>query len=649
MGYPAREQAHSFTAEITMPSMNRFIAALMMLIVATASMLSDPRAAHAADAHSYAQPERVRIESIALDLNADFDAKILSGTAELTLNWRDDDARELVLDTRDLAIATVEARDDKGNWHEVEHALADRDPILGQKLTIPIGDTQPAAVRIRYHTAPTASGLQWLTKEQTLGKQAPFMFSQSQAIHARSWVPLQDTPAVRFTYTANLKVPKNLLALMSAENPQSTNTNGRYHFEMKQPIPSYLMAIAIGRLKFEAISERAGVYAEPERVKAAVAEFTDTEKMIEATETLYGAYRWGRYDLLILPPSFPYGGMENPRLSFITPTVIAGDKSLVALIAHELAHSWSGNLVTNDSWDSFWLNEGFTSYVENRIIESLYGRERADMEFVLDTRNLLRDFRELPVESNLQRLTPKLSGLDPDEIYTTTAYTKGSWFLKFLERRVGRAALDKFLRGYFERFAFQSIDTATFLRYLDSELLAEHADKVTAAQVDAWLNKPGIPDFAPAYETKAFAKIDSAREALLADEIVAKELLGNDWTTQEWLYFLNALPKQIDAEKLKALDEAFHLTQTRNSEIAFAWFMIGIRNGYAPIKPALERFLLEVGRRKFVVPLYRALAEREADRDWALNIFARAKSGYHPITTGSVEEALHEKREKADS
>lgn len=613
-------------------------------LVSTASLLLlavliSP-AVQALDAHSYAQPDRVRVESIALDLRADFDAKTLAGTAELNLDWRDDSAREIVLDTRDLTIAAVQARDSDGEWRDADHELAERDPVLGQKLTIRTGETQPASVRIRYRTAPTASGLQWLTKEQTLGKKSPFMFSQSQAIHARSWVPLQDTPAVRFTYTASLQVPKSLLALMSAENPQSLNADGRYRFEMKQPIPSYLMAIAIGRLEFKAIGDRAGVYAEPERLDASVAEFADTEKMIEATEKLYGPYRWGRYDLLILPPSFPYGGMENPRLSFITPTVIAGDKSLVALIAHELAHSWSGNLVTNDSWDSFWLNEGFTSYVENRIVESLYGNERADMEFVLDTRNLRRDFRDLPVDANLQRLTPKLSGLDPDEVYTTTAYTKGSWFLKFLERRVGRPALDAFLRTYFDHFAFQSIDTATFRRYLDSELLSDHQGKVTAAQVDAWLDEPGIPDFAPAYQVEAFAAIDNARTSFLDGGTDAADLPGKTWSTQEWLYFLNALPERLNAEKLVALDAAFRLTRTHNSEIAFAWFMIGIRNGYAPIKPALERFLLDVGRRKFVVPLYRALAARDADRDWALDVFARAKAGYHPITTGSVEEVF---------
>ncbi len=594
-----------------------------------------------ADPHSYAEPDKVTIRSLALDLRADFDARTLDGSAELTLDWHDPATRTLALDTRELSISAVEIAAAEGDeWQATTFDLAAADAILGQKLSIAVPEAQPARVRIRYSTAPSASGLQWLGKEQTLGKQEPFMFSQSQAIHARSWVPLQDTPAVRYTYTAKLQVPKTLLALMSAENPQQLNADGRYAFRMEQPIPSYLMAIAIGRLDFKAISERAGVYAEPERLDAAVNEFADTERMIQVTEKLYGDYRWGRYDLLILPPSFPYGGMENPRLSFITPTVIAGDRSLVALIAHELAHSWSGNLVTNNSWDSFWLNEGFTSYVENRIVEELYGADRAEMEFVLDTRSLRRDFRELPVDENLQRLNQRTTGLDPDAIYTTTSYTKGSWFLKYLERAVGRPALDRFLRGYFDHFAFKSIDTPTFRAWMDAELVAKNEGKINTAEVDAWINEPGIPAFAPAYESQAFARVDVARNAFQVGTTAATELPGKDWNTHEWLYFLNGLPTTLDGDKLQALDQAFDLTASRNSEIAFAWFQIGIRNGYAPIKPALEKFLVEIGRRKFVVPLYRSLAAREQDREWAREVFAKARPGYHPITTASVEEVF---------
>ncbi len=621
------------------PSFRHTLIASLLGIAGTVIAALPARAANT-DPHSYAQPDVVRVRHIDLDLSADFDARVLHGHADLQLDWQDRSARELRLDTRELTIEKVEVSRNGRRWREAAFKLADADAILGQQLSIAVERQQPKIVRVHYRTAPTASGLQWLDAVQTLGKAQPFMFSQSQAIHARSWVPLQDTPAVRFTYAARLAVPPGLLALMSAENPQQPSEDGRYRFRMSQPIPSYLMAIAVGRLAFEAISERAGVYAEPERLAASVHEFADTERMIGVAESLYGDYRWGRYDLLILPPSFPYGGMENPRLSFITPTVIAGDRSLVALIAHELAHSWSGNLVTNDNWNEFWLNEGFTSYVENRIIEALFGAERANMEFVLDTRGLADDFRSLPVSEDLQRLRPDISRLDPDAVYTTTAYTKGSWFLKYLERRVGRERLDAFLRGYFDHYAFKSIGTDTFLDYLQANLLAQAGDAVPAAELQAWLNEPGIPDFAPVYEAKAFAAIDAARVAFLSGERSAADLPGKEWNTHEWLYFLDGLPQEVDGDRLAALDEAFTLTRTGNSEIAFAWFQIGIRNGYAVIRPQLERFLTEVGRRKFVVPLYRSLAARDADRDWAKSVFDKARTGYHPITTGSVEEVF---------
>ena len=305
------------------------------------------------DEHSYAQPDKVRITDIALDLAVNFDAKTLSGSATYTLNWVDKAATQLVLDTRDLTISKAEGLAADGTWSELKFALSDKDKVLGSALTIET-PTRPAKVRVSYVTSPEASGLQWLAPSMTEGGKQPFMFSQSQQIHARSWVPLQDTPQVRFTYSAHVTAPKDAMVLMSADNDPNAVRDGDYSFKMPQKIPSYLLAIAAGDLVFKPISARSGVWAEPTMVNKAEHEFEDTEKMITTAEGLYGPYRWGRYDLLVLPPTFPYGGMENPRLTFATPTVIVGDKSLVSLVAHELAHSWSGNLVTfatdKDSW-----------------------------------------------------------------------------------------------------------------------------------------------------------------------------------------------------------------------------------------------------------------------------------------------------------
>ena len=593
------------------------------------------------DEHSWAQPKAVRISAIDLDLRVDFAARTLAGEAVHTLAWADPSATgaaELVLDTRDLAIERVHARQGDGRWQRVEFTLAERDAIFGSKLTIAL-PMRADAVRIRYRTSPEASGLQWMTPAMTAGGKQPLLFSQSQAIHARSWVPLQDTPGVRFTYTARIRTAPGLMALMSADNDPAAEADGDYRFTMAQPIPSYLLAIAVGDFRFQAISARAGVWAEAPVLERAAAEFADTEKMIAATEALYGPYRWERYDLLILPASFPFGGMENPRLSFITPTVIVGDKSLVSLIAHELAHSWSGNLVTNASWKDMWLNEGFTSYVENRIVEAVYGREQADMEDVVSQAGLRATLAELPPSQQALALPPS-PGRDPDEALTDVAYIKGQWFLAFLEQRYGREAFDPFLRQWFDEHAFKSVTTDDFLAFLRRELIAKHPGKLTEAELAAWIAGPGLPETAVPATSARLAAVDAAREDWLQRRTAAADLDTARWITQEWVHFLEGLPADIDATRLLELDGAFRFTGTPNGEIAQRWYPITVRAGYFEARPALAQFLRKVGRRKLVLPTYVALAETPDGLAFARQVLQQASAGYHPITRGSVQAAL---------
>jgi len=596
------------------------------------------------DEHSYAEPTKVLVKDIALDLTVDFDKKILDGNANLSLEWAPSKQKhirtnwQLVLDTRDLAIKKIEGSTGRMAWQPLKYNLAPRDAIFGSKLTISMSQAYKN-VRITYATSPQASGLQWLDAPLTAGKKQPFMFSQSQSIHARSWVPLQDTPGVRFTYSAHIKTPKNAMALMSANNAPDAIRDGDYSFRMPQPISSYLLAISAGDLVFEPISNRVGVWAEPLVVKKAAWEFADTEKMIVETEKMFGPYRWERYDILVLPASFPFGGMENPRLTFATPTIIVGDRSQTSLIAHELAHSWSGNLVTNSSWKDMWLNEGFTTYVQGRIVEAVYGKELADMEDVIGEFDARAEVESLKPEMQLLAL-PAMPGLDPDEASSDIAYEKGQWFLTFLEQRYGRDLFDPFLRSWFDEHAFKTATTNDFVAFYKKRLPNKKPSAVTEKEFNTWVYEPGIPTFAKATVSSRFTAVDAARESWLAGKLAAKKIPAQKWSTQEWTHFLGNLPKTLPVAKLKELDKAFKLTGTPNGEIAMRWYPITIRSGYANARPAIAAFLQKVGRRKLIIPSYTALTETKDGLAFARNVFASARPGYHPITIGTVESLL---------
>ncbi|MGJ4804941.1 leukotriene A4 hydrolase C-terminal domain-containing protein [Luteimonas sp. SDU82] len=603
-----------------------------------------PAAMADTDEHSFAEPAKVVIDDLALDLALDFDARTLSGTATYTLEWKDDGATQLVLDTRDLAIAKAEAEVD-GAWQPLQFELAEADGSLGSRLTIQ-APQRPQKLRVSYRTSPDASGLQWLEPGMTAGGQLPFMFSQSQQIHARSWVPLQDTPQVRYTYSARVTTRPDVMVLMSADNDPAAARDGEYSFTMPQPIPSYLMAIAAGDLVFKPISARSGVWAEPSMVERATVEFADTEKMIVATEALYGPYRWERYDLLVLPPSFPFGGMENPRLSFITPTVIVGDKSLVSLIAHELAHSWSGNLVTFSSAKHGWLNEGMTSYVENRIVEALYGEEFSDMEWVISREALKRDIGGMPEATQALAIRPG-TPLDADDALSQVSYDKGAWFLQFLEERYGREVFDPFLRGYFDHFAFQSIATETFLEYARQHLFDAHPGVVTETELDAWIYGPGIPADAPQVLSPRMGIVDSARLGWRGSKQLPPTQITSQWSTQEWLHFLEGMPATLPVAELEQLDRAYRFTGTANGEIAMRWYPLAIRSGYAQANDAIVEFVRGIGRRKLIIPVYEALVETPEGLALARAAFEQARPGYHPITTASVEKVIAQARPAA--
>jgi leukotriene-A4 hydrolase len=586
------------------------------------------------DVHSYAEPTKAVARHLDLDIAVNFDSKTISGTASYNINNLAK-GNEIIFDTRGLQIEKVYLGDNK---EETTFRLGETDKVLGQPLYVTIKpDTK--RVTIQYKTSPDAAALQWLNPQQTAGKKYPFLFTQSQAILARTWIPIQDSPGIRITYNAKVQVPKELMAVMSAENPMQKNATGVYNFEMKQQIPSYLMALSVGDMVFREVGPQTGIYAEPATIEAAAYEFAEMDKMLVAAEKIYGKYRWDRYDLLVLPPSFPFGGMENPRLTFVTPTVLAKDRSLTSLIAHELAHSWSGNLVTNATWNDFWLNEGFTVYFERRIMEELYGKPYADMLAVLGYQDLTNTIEELGADSEDTRLKLDLEGRDPDEGLTDIAYEKGNLFLRHIEMAVGRERFDEFVNKYFNTFAFQSTDTDKFLDFLRKELIKGNEELAEKINIEGWVFSPGLPENHVKPTSERFAQVEETYKAWKNGKPAA-QLNTKDWSSHEWLHFIRMLPEQMSQQQMQDLDKAFNFTNSGNSEVLAAWFIHAINNNYSTADKALETFLTNVGRRKFLVPIYKALAATPEGKKKALAIYAKARPNYHAVSTVTLDEML---------
>ncbi|MCH8554750.1 MAG: M1 family metallopeptidase [Schleiferiaceae bacterium] len=586
------------------------------------------------DPHSFSEPNGVVVKHLDLELALDFDEERITGKATWAYEVLDSAAKELVLDINGIAIDSVTYDDGS----EAAFLITEDDPLLGQRLGVmlPLLEKQP--ITIYYTTQPDAAALQWLPAATTADKSHPFLFTQSQAILARTWLPCQDSPGIRFTYKAKVAVPDGMLALMSAVNPQKKNVKNTYSFVQDIPVPAYLMALTAGNLKFQAIGKRTGVYAEPSVLAKAVAEFEDMERMLEAAEALYGPYVWGRYDVAVMPPSFPFGGMENPILTFATPTILAGDKSLVSLIAHELAHSWSGNLVTNATWNDFWLNEGFTVYFEHRIMEAIYGRDYSEMLAHLswqDLQNTITEFmKDNPKDT---RLKIDLKGRNPDDGVTAIAYDKGYFFLRLVEETVGRERFDVWLRNYFENNKFQSMDTERFVAILEDELLSP--EEVKQIGVHDWIYETGLPRNCPKPNPSRFEAVDVALQLFAAENKLPEKEKTAAWTTHEWLHFINNLPKKLKREQLAKLDNAYGFTNSGNAEILAAWFVPAIENRYKPAYPQMEKFLHEVGRRKFLMPVYRSLLANE-QKELAKSIYKTARSGYHPVAINSLDMEL---------
>ncbi len=580
----------------------------------------------ATDHHSFSKPDEAVVTHLHWDAVVDFDTRIIAATATYDIRTASD-AKRILFDAVDLDISEVRVDGQETPWQ-----VGPEQPFIGQPLSIPVSKDSKQ-VSISYSSSPDAGALLWVEGEQ------PFLFTQSQAILARTWIPCQDSPGVRFTYSAEVEVPKGTMALMSATSPTEQSPDSRYSFKMDQPIPSYLLALAVGNVEFRSVGAHTGVYAVPELIDAAEYEFGEMEQLLVAAESLYGPYAWERYDLLVLPPAFPFGGMENPRLTFATPTIIAGDRSLVALVAHELAHSWSGNLVTNSTWDDFWLNEGFTVYFEQRIMEAVYGSEISEMLATLSFQGLVDEVDEImdtnPDDTHLKL---HLQNRNPDDGMTAIAYDKGYFFLRLLEQTVGREKFDAFLKTYFQVNAFSVMDTERFIVYLKSNLLQDEA-QLEAVNLDAWIYGAGLPANCPEVRSARIERVDATLIGWESGTIATADLPWNDWVYQERYRFLSNINDATSADRMAELDATWQMTSTGNNEVLFAWLEQAVRSNYTPAYERLESFLVNIGRRKFLTPLYRGMVETD-QKPLADAIYEKARPNYHSVATGTMDELL---------
>lgn len=601
------------------------------------------------DAHSYANINEIRTKHLHLEMDVNFDSKIIYGVArhEMINNGAD----TAIFDLRNLTIQKVTIGK-KGNEQNTSYVIGqeDKDSILGAPLFVKI-DSSVQFINIYYQTNAQSAALDWLAPEQTKGKKFPYLYTQGQAILTRTWIPCQDSPSNRITYSADVKVPVELMALMSAKNPTSKSADGHYHFEMKQPIPAYLIALAVGNLQYKKLGENCGVYSEPEMIGQVAWEFQDLNAMILAAENLYGKYQWEQYDVIVLPYSFPFGGMENPRLTFANPTLLAGDRSLISVIAHELAHSWSGNLVTNATWEDFWLNEGFTVYFENRIMESMYGKEIADMLALVEFQELESEITEIhegdhPEDTYLKL---ELNGRDPDDGMTSIAYVKGAFFLKTLEQKVGREKMDEFVNSYFHDFQFRTLTTEVFEKYLNEKLLRPNKIQFNTKE---WLYGKGLPNNCIRIRSERYEDAQRLAKDFVAGKDIFKKYRKkssrnprtiqkrSDLTTQEWLAFIRELPRDLSLDQLRQLDDRFHFKSWGNAEIATEWYVLGIQANYPDIRLDMKQFLLKIGRRKFLLPIYKNLAKTPENKVWARRVFEQAKPGYHAVSRVTIADLL---------
>ncbi|KAM3963295.1 leukotriene A-4 hydrolase-like [Aphomia sociella] len=597
------------------------------------------------DPSSYSKPDLAVIKHVSLDWNVDFEKKVLDGSAVLNFEVLQN-VREVILDVRNLTIDKIELEDGS----PLQYKVSDEVPNFGSKLTITL--PKPAAVgeklkiKIKYSTAPSASALQWLEPNQTSGKKHPYLYSQCQPVHARSILPCQDTPAVKFTFDAEVTAPEDFTVLMGALRNKTKNS--KTTFRQLVPIPSYLIALAVGVLENRTLGPRSQVWSEKEEIERCAWEFAETEKYLQAAEKLCGKYLWKQYDLLVLPPSFPHTGMENPGLTFIPPSLLSGDRSQVDIVMHEIMHSWTGNLVTNRNFEHFWLNEGFTVFLERKVGASLIndtdeGRKSRDFHSLLGLQELTETVKyQLGVTNPLTRLVPDLNDVHPDDSYSNVPYEKGSLFLRYLEDLVGGPEIfDDFLRSYINNFEKKSLDTDQFKAYLLNYFKGN--ENLKTVDWNAWLYTSGMPPVIPNYDTSMKEAVTTLLYSINKDNAT---LSYNDIETFKPYQIVSLLQELIDQspltlDKLRTLGKEYRINNTKNAQILYRWLRLCIRSRDETKLNEVFEFVNQQGVMNYVRPVYRDLYTWKEIRERVIDNFLKNKPYMNHVTAYTIRKDLH--------
>lgn len=622
------------------------------------------------DPNSFSNCTSIRVQHFHLNLFVDFAQSSLIGTTRLDLVAEADAVSQVILDSNHLKVDKVEQSTSFGS-NDVQAAplkfsFGAAHEAFGTPLIIelnaPVNKGQQLSLVIHYATSPSASAIQWLPPAQTAGKVHPYLFTQCQAIHARSLMPCMDTPSIKSTYSADVTVEKPLVPLMSAlregEAKPSTTHGEKFivqSFTQKVPIPSYLTALAVGALESRKLGPRSHVWSEKETVDAGAYEFADTERFLAEGEKICGPYAWGQYDILLLPPSFPYGGMENPCLTFVTPTLLAGDRSLASVVIHEICHSFFGNLVTSQTWEHFWMNEGFTVFLERKIVGAIKGKAHQDLHAIIGWNDLQKSVDHFGHDHGYTCLHVHLTGVDPDDAFSSVPYEKGFNFLCYLESLVGGPELmNPFLRAHCDRFANSVVNCFVwkefFLNYFKDKVAAEKLDSIDWG---LWLDKPGMPPVKPDFDQSLVAETKVLAKKVLEDVTQIKKEDIQHYDSSQTVVFLETL---VDAqaalsaeektgkfvETLNKLDDILSLSSSKNSEIRLRWCTLVVRSQIVAKYEVVTKFLLEQGRMKFIRPLYRELFTNggEAGKTLAVDTFKKHGSMYHSIAQKMVAKDL---------